>query len=228
MSAYRNIIRDGVWAHNPGLTQLLGICPLLAVSNTVVNGLGLGMATVMVLCASNLLVSLARPVVSPEVRLPVFVLIIASLVAATELLFQAYFYELYLDLGIFIPLIVTNCVILGRAEAFASRQPPGAAVLDGIANGLGFAMVLVVLGGMRELISRGSLLHGADQLFGARAAGLEISLFAPDRGFVLALMPTGAFLSLALLVALRNWLQERQHEPVAPEIESAFGQSTAS
>ena len=140
----------GLWSNNSGLVQFLGLCPLLAVSNTVINGLGLGIATLAVLLASNLLVSLCRHIIPNEIRLPVFVLIIASLVTSIELLFKAYLFELYLSLGIFIPLIVTNCAILARAEAFASRNSPGKALLDGLAMGLGFLLLLTTLGALRD------------------------------------------------------------------------------
>jgi len=205
----KNSVLDGLWRNNPGLVQFLGLCPLLAVSNTLINGLGLGIATLLVLTASNLLVSLNRRWIPTDVRLPVFVLIIASLVTAVELLTKALFFDLYLSLGIFIPLIVTNCAILGRAEAFASRNGLVASLIDGLAMGTGFALLLVVLGGMRELIGRGSLLHGAEQLFGTQAADWEITVFAEAEGLLLAVLPPGAFIALALLVALKNALDIR-------------------
>jgi len=220
-SAFRNSFIDGLWRNNPGLVQFLGLCPLLAVSNTLVNGLGLGIATLIVLVFSNVLVSLIRHRVPEEVRLPIFVLIIASLVTATEILFQAVFYELYLRLGIFIPLIVTNCAILARAEAFASRNPVGASLIDGLAMGTGFALVLVALGGMRELIGRGSLFFGAEHLFGPQAADLTIQFFEPSGGLLLALLPPGAFIGLALLVALKNRLDNNSEATDNQTIETA-------
>ncbi len=201
---------EGIWHNNPGLVQFLGLCPLLAVSNTLINGLGLGIATMLVLIMSNLLVSVSRNAIPNEVRLPVFVLIIASLVTAIELLFKAYLFDLYLSLGIFIPLIVTNCAILARAEAFASRQPPGKALLDGFAMGLGFTLLLVTLGSMREIIGRGSLFHGAETLFGPAFAELEIQFFNESAGLLLATLPPGAFIGLALLVAAKNALDQRK------------------
>lgn len=211
MSGYRQILADGLWNQNPGLIQFLGICPLLAVSNSVVNGIGLGAATIFVLVTSNLTVSLLRPVIPDAVRLPVFVLVIASLVTCAEIVTQAWFFELWLSLGIFIPLIVTNCVILARAESFASRQPPLASLIDGLAQGAGFALVLIVLGGMRELLGHGTLFAGTEMLFGGTIAA-ETATEASDGGFLLALLPPGAFLGLALLVALRNWLQSRRSD----------------
>jgi electron transport complex protein RnfE len=196
------VIRTGLWTNNAGLVQLLGLCPLLAVSTSFVNGLGLGIATTLVLLASNLTVSLIRNVVRPEIRIPVFVLVIASFVTAVELAMNAWFHELFRVLGIFIPLIVTNCAIIGRAEAFASRESPGLAALDGIAMGLGFTGVLVTLGAARELIGQGTLFAGAHMMFGEAARGIELQL--ADGGFLLALLPPGAFIGLGLLVAAKN------------------------
>jgi H+/Na+-translocating ferredoxin:NAD+ oxidoreductase subunit E len=218
---YRRILADGIWHRNPGLIQFLGICPLLAVSNSLVNGLGLGLATIFVLVLSNLVVSLIREWIPADVRLPVFVLIIASLVTVVDLVTQAWFFDLWLGLGIFIPLIVTNCVILARAEAFASKQAPVAAVVDGLAHGLGFALVLAALGGLREIIGSGTLFAGASLLFGEHFPNEGIVL--GDYGFLLALLPPGAFLGLGLLIALRNFLQQRVREPDAPAEQQAAG-----
>ncbi|PHS69307.1 MAG: electron transport complex subunit RsxE [Methylophaga sp.] len=209
-SIYSPIIRDGLWKNNPALVQLLGLCPLLAVSNTVINGLGLGLATILTLVASNGLVSLLRQHIPDEARLPVFVLIIASIVTIIELSMNAWFHELYLILGIFIPLIVTNCAITGRAEAFASRNPVGPALVDGFMMGLGFTAVLVLLGAMRELIGMGTLFSEAHLMFGAAAKNLTIVVFDDYRGFLLALLPPGAFIGLGLIVALKNVIDARQ------------------
>ncbi len=223
LNQYKQILTDGLWNNNPGLIQFLGICPLLAVSNSLVNGLGLGLATLLVLLLSNLCVSLLRPVLRDEVRLPVFVLVIATLVTLIDLYAQAWFFDLWLSLGIFLPLIVTNCVILARAESFASRQPLVAALLDGLANGLGFALVLVLLGSVREIIGSRTLLADADMLFGAAAADWTIR-FGDGPGFLLALLPPGAFLGLALLVTLRNLLLQRA---AADSHDSALTQDSA-
>jgi len=204
----REIALQGLWKNNPGLVQLLGLCPLLAVTTSVVNGLGLGLATLFVLAASNLTVSLIRNLVRKEIRIPVFVLIIASLVTVVELTMKAWFHDLYRVLGIFIPLIVTNCVIIGRAEAFASRNRPAAALFDGVMMGLGFTLVLIVLGGTRELLGQGTLLSGAHMLFGPNV-DLTIDLLPGDGGFLLALLPPGAFFGLGLLVALKNTIDRR-------------------
>lgn len=208
------VLRTGLWTNNAGLVQLLGLCPLLAVSTSFINGLGLGLATTLVLVASNLTVSLIRGLVRPEIRIPVFVLVIASFVTAVELVMNAWFHELFRVLGIFIPLIVTNCAIIGRAEAFASREPPGLAALDGLAMGAGFTAVLVTLGAGRELVGQGTLFSGAHMMFGEAARGLELSLL--DGGFLLALLPPGAFIGLGLLVAAKNLLDAGMKRRAAP------------
>jgi electron transport complex protein RnfE len=207
---YGPIIRDGLWKNNPALVQLLGLCPLLAVSNTVINGLGLGLATMATLVASNGLVSLLRKQIPDEARLPVFMLIIASIVTVIELSMNAWFHELYLILGIFIPLIVTNCAITGRAEAFAARNPVGPSLVDGFMMGLGFTAVLVLLGAMRELIGLGTLFSEAHLMFGEAARGFSIVVFEDYRGFLMALLPPGAFIGLGLIVALKNVIDARE------------------
>ena len=207
---YKSIIRDGLWKNNPALVQLLGLCPLLAVSNTVINGLGLGLATILTLVASNGIISLCRYHIPDEARLPVFVLIIASIVTAIELSMSAWFHELYLILGIFIPLIVTNCAITGRAEAFAARNPVGPAILDGFMMGIGFTAVLVLLGAMREILGQGTLFSEAHLMFGEIARHFTIIVIDDYRGFLIALLPPGAFIGLGLIVALKNVLDTRQ------------------
>lgn len=222
MNHYKQILSNGLWHQNPGLVQFLGICPLLAVSSTLINGIGLGLATVFVLVGSNLMVSLLRGRVPENLRLPVFVLIIATLVTVVELVAQAWFFSLWKSLGIFLPLIVTNCVILARAESFASRQPPLAAAVDGLAHGLGFAAVLIVLGSLRELVGTGGLFSGSEMLFGLTAGSLTVQIFPASAGFLLALTPPGAFLTLALVLALRNkLLQRRQAMPATDDADTA-------
>src|SRR5699024_10865136 len=205
-SETKRIWRDGLWDNNPGLVQLLGLCPLLAVSNTAVNGFGLGVATLLVLVVSSGLVSALRQTWRPEIRIPAFVLIIASTVTAIDLSMQAWLHELSRSLGIFVPLIVTNCTILARAEAFASKQPIGASLTDALAQGTGFAAVLIVLGAGREVIGQGTLFDGADMLFGAAAASWTVKVLPFDQGLLLAALPPGAFIGLGLLVALRQKL----------------------
>ena len=207
--SHRLIWRQGLWRNNPGLVQLLGLCPLLAVTNTAVNGLGLGLATLFVLVSSNLAVSLLRGSLVPEIRIPAFVLIIATIVTVVDLSLQAWLHELSRTLGIFVPLIVTNCTILARAEAFASRQQPLAAVHDGLAQGVGFGLVLLSLGALREIIGQGTLLADAGLLLGDWADVLTIRLMPDGYGLLLALLPPGAFIGLGLLVALRQYLIQR-------------------
>lgn len=210
---HSQIVVDGLWNNNAGLVQLLGLCPLLAVSGTVINALGLGLATTLVLVASNTTVSLTRGLLRPEIRIPAFVLVIASVVTAVELVMNAYFHDLYLVLGIFIPLIVTNCTIIGRAEAFASKNDVGRAALDGLAMGAGFAAVLVALGAMREILGQGTLFADMHLLLGAVAQDWEITLIPDYPGFLVAVLPPGAFLGLGLLVALYNHIENRRAEP---------------
>ena len=196
------ITGNGLWNNNPALVQLLGLCPLLAVSGTVVNALGLGLATLLVLLGSNVVVSLIRNQVTEAVKIPVFVMIIATFVTCTELLMKAYTYELYQILGIFIPLIVTNCAILGRAEAFASKSSLPFAALDGLMMGLGFALVLVAIGAIREIIGSGTLFANMELLLGPAAADWKITLM--DRGLLVAVLPPGAFIVVGFLVAIKN------------------------
>jgi len=203
------IALDGLWYNNVAFVQLLGLCPLLAVTNTTINGLGLGLATTLTLLASNTSVSVIRNLVRPEIRIPVFVLIIASFVTVIELAMNAYFHELYNILGIFIPLIVTNCSILGRAEAFASKNSVPDSLLDGLTMGVGFTAVLVTLGAMRELTGSGTLFAQADLMFGEGARSLAITVIEDYRGFLLAILPPGAFIGLGLLIALKNVIDAR-------------------
>jgi len=212
---YLRIARDGLWNNNPALVQILGLCPLLAVTNSVVNGLGLGLATMLTLVLSNFTVSLIRNIVRPEIRISVFVLIIASFVTAIELAMNAYFYDLYKILGIFIPLIVTNCTIIARAEAFAAKQAPLPALFDGLMMGLGFTLVLVTLGGMREFLGHGTLFANAQLMFGEAASGFSLTLIDHYRGLLLAILPPGAFIGLGFLIAIKNVIDNRRraHEP---------------
>jgi len=213
--AYSRIIGDGLWNNNAGLVQLLGLCPLLAISNTLINGLGLGLATTLVLLGSNMTISSIRNLVRPEVRIPVFVMIIASFVTTIELLMNAFLHELYLILGIFIPLIVTNCAIIGRAEAFASKQSVPRAALDGLAMGIGFTLVLVVLGGLREVVGQGTLFSQAYLMFGEAAREITLQVIEDYRGFLLAILPPGAFIGLGLLIALKNMIDARTQRRAA-------------
>lgn len=210
-TSYSKIINNGLWTNNTAFVQLLGLCPLLAVSNTVINALGLGLATTLTLIASNIMVSMIRHWVRPEIRIPVFVLIIASTVTIIELSMNAWFHELYNILGIFIPLIVTNCAIIARAEAFASKNTISRSAIDGLSMGLGFTAVLVTLGAMREAIGFGTLFQQAHLMFGEAARELTITLFDDYRGYLLAILPPGAFIGLGFLIALKNIIDKKQH-----------------
>ena len=196
MSEYKTLIKDGMWANNPAIVQLLGLCPLLAVTSTITNAMGLGIATLLVLVGSNVTVSLVRNFVPKDIRIPVFVMIIAAFVTIVQLLMNAYTFGLYQALGIFIPLIVTNCAIIGRAEAYASKNTPLLSAFDGIMMGLGFMVVLVLLGAIRELIGQGTLFDGANLLLGDWATVLRIEVFQFDSQFLVAILPPGAFLGL--------------------------------
>ena len=189
MSEYKTLIKDGMWANNPAIVQLLGLCPLLAVTSTITNAMGLGIATLLVLVGSNVTVSLVRNFVPKDIRIPVFVMIIAAFVTIVQLLMNAYTFGLYQALGIFIPLIVTNCAIIGRAEAYASKNTPLLSAFDGIMMGLGFMVVLVLLGAMRELIGQGTLFDGANLLLGDWATVLRIEVFQFDNQFLVAILP---------------------------------------
>lgn len=215
MNHYSEIINNGLWKNNPGMVQLLGLCPLLAVTSTVVNALGLGLATILVLVISNVTVSLIRNYVRQEIRIPVFVMIIAVAVTITQLIMQAYFYELYLIIGLFIALITTNCVIIARAESFASKHNVRDAFLDGLFMGLGFTAVLLVLGSMREIIGFGTLFQQFELMFGEGARWMKITLFDDYPGFLLAILPPGAFIGLGLLIALKNVIDQKRSEAKA-------------
>ncbi len=205
----RSIFAEGLWHNNPGLTQLLGLCPLLAVSNSLINALGMALATLLVLLSSNLLVSLSRPWLRPEIRIPAFVLIIASAVTFLEIAMSAWFYGLYKVLGIFIPLIVTNCIIIGRAEARASRVRPVEAAWDALAMGAGFGLVLILLGSLREIFGQGTLLSNAHLIFGEGARTWVLSPLEGYDGILLLVLPPGAFLCLGLLIAAKNLIDLR-------------------
>ena len=212
---YKEIAYKGLWENNPALVQLLGLCPLLAVSGSVVNALGMGIATIIVLLGSNIAVSLIRNQVTDAIRLPAFVMIIAAFTTCTELLMQAYTYELYQILGLFISLIVTNCVILGRADAFASRNNVVASAVDGLMMGLGFTAVLFVLGVLREIVGSGTLFSNMHLLFGDIAKDWTIQVFPEDYpGFLVAVLPPGAFLFTGFLIAAKsiidNQIKERE------------------
>lgn len=221
MNAYAKIARDGLWTNNPGFVQLLGLCPLLATSNNLVNGFSLGMATLFVLLLSNTAISLLRPVVRPEIRIPIYVMVIASLVTVVELVMNAWFHGMYEILGIFLPIITTNCMIIGRAEAFAARNPVHLAAFDGLMMGLGFALALILLGAMRELLAAGTLGDGLHLLLGMDWKGRHWVLIQEYQGMLLAALPPGAFIGLGLLIAGKNWIDQRYRAPAAVALPQA-------
>lgn len=206
---YRNLAYQGLWKNNPGLVQLLGLCPLLAVTATATNALGLGIATLLVLIGSNITVSAIRQWVPKEIRIPIFVLIIATFVTCVQMLMNAYTFGIYQSLGIFLPLIVTNCAIIGRAEAYASKNPIKQAAFDGLMMGLGFTLVLLVLGMIREVLGQGTLFDGAELLLGDWAKNLKITVMHVDTKFLLAILPPGAFITMGFLIAIKNAIDNR-------------------
>jgi electron transport complex protein RnfE len=206
---YKKLTIQGLWKNNPGLVQLLGLCPLLAVTSTLVNAIGLGLATIFVMVGSNATVSLIRDWVPKEIRIPIFVLIIAAFVTCVQLLMNAFTYDLYEALGIFLPLIVTNCAIIGRAEAYASKNPLPQSAYDGLIMGVGFLLVLMVLGGVREVLGQGTLFDGAELLLGPWAASLRIEVFNFDSQFLLAILPPGAFIAMGFLIAGKNAIDNK-------------------
>jgi electron transport complex protein RnfE len=216
----RDIIVNGLWKQNPGIVQLLGLCPLLAISSNVVNALSLGLATTLVMALSNVAVALVRNFIPHEIRIPVFVLIIAALVTVVQLAMNAWVHPLYLVLGVFIPLITTNCIVLARVEAFASKRSTAHSVLDGTMMGLGLTAVLVTLGAMREITGKGTLLSGLDLALGPQAKTWVLHVIPDYHGFLLAILPPGAFIGLGLLIALRNLTEslraERAGQAVPP------------
>jgi len=209
MSDIKKIALDGFWKQNPGVVQLLGLCPTLAVTTSVINGLSLGIATAIVMALSNASVSPIRKFIPTEIRVPVFILIIAALVTIIDFSIHAFIQPLYKALGIFIPLIVTNCIVLARVESFAAKNKTTPSFFDGLFMGLGLAMVLTFLGALRELFGKGTLLSGIDLILGPSANNLVIHFFSDYQGFLLAILPPGAFIGLACLIALKNRIEAR-------------------
>lgn len=226
--SYAEIAYDGLWGNNVTFVQILGLCPTLAVTNSLINGLGMGLATAIILASSNTLISTVRHVIRPDVRIPVYVLVIASLVTIIDLMSNAYFPDLHKSLGIFIPLIVVNCSVIGRAEAFASKNSVGRSLVDGLTMGIGFTVALTLLGGMRELIGSGTLFAHSEMLFGPGAKDFTLTVFHHYQGLLLAILPPGAFLGLGLLIALKHFIDAKvaarrviTEEPVGDEAAAA-------
>ena len=209
-SVWKNLFTQGVWTNNSTLVQLLGLCPLLAVSNNVTNALGLGLATLLVLTITNTIISLFRKVIPHDIRIPIYVMIIATAVTAIQLLMNAFAFPVYQSLGIFVPLIVTNCIVIGRAEAFASKNSVAHSAFDGFAMGLGMTLSLVVLGAIREIIGNGTLFDGLDLLLGSWAKSLRMDLLHLDSGLLLAILPPGAFIGLGLILAVKNIIDRKK------------------
>ena len=208
-SVWRNLLAEGVWKNNGALVQLLGLCPLLAVSNNVTNALGLGLATLLVLVCTNTMVSLFRKFTPNDIRIPIYVMVIATVVTAVQLLMNAFAYPVYQSLGIFIPLIVTNCIVIGRAEAFASKNSVAHSAFDGFAMGLGMTFSLVILGAIRELIGNGTLFDGLELLLGNWAKSLRVDVLHLDSGLLLAILPPGAFIGLGVILAVKNLIDKK-------------------
>ena len=222
--AYGGIMRDGLWRQNVVFTQMLALCPLLAVTSTATNGLGMGLATTAVLILSNAILASIRNLVSPSVRIPTFIVLIATLVTLVDMSLNAWLHDLHKVLGLFIALIVVNCAILGRAEAFASRQPVLSSVIDGIAMGLGFTLALVILGATREVLGSGTLFANASLLLGESFRFLELTVIPDYKGFLMMILPPGGFLALGFLMALQRHLQTRRAQrQAAPDALPADG-----
>ena len=206
---YKTLAREGLWDNNPVLAQSLALCPLLAVTTSATNGLGMGLATLFVIVATSVIISLLREIITPEVRIPVFILLIAATVTIVDMMMNAFVHDLYKVLGLFIPLIVTNCMILGRAESFASRFPVKLAALDGLMMGLGFLWVLVLLGAIREIIGSGTLFANASLLLGQSFAFMELTLIPDYKGYLIMILPPGGFLVMGFLMAGKRVLDAR-------------------
>lgn len=225
--SYRELTLQGLWKNNPGLVQILGMCPMMAISNTVVNAMGLALATILTMVVSNGLASAIRHWVRPEVRLPVFVMVVASVVTVIELLMNAYLNTLYHVLGIFLPLIVTNCIVIARVEGFAARNRVLPSLYDGLMMGLGFGLVLVCLGIIREILGFGTLLANAQQLFGPVAANWTLHILPEQAHFLLAILPPGAFMALAVLIAAKQGFEQRRAAQLAQKSQSLTAPSLA-
>lgn len=208
-TVFKSLLLNGVWKNNGALVQLLGLCPLLAVSNNVTNALGLGLATLIVLVISNTMISLFRKFTPHDIRIPIYVMVIATSVTVIQLLMNAFAYPVYQSLGIFIPLIVTNCIVIGRAEAYASKNSVLHSIFDGFAMGLGMTFSLVLLGALRELIGKGTLFDGLDFLLGDWAKVLRLDILQLDSGLLLAILPPGAFIGLGIILSVKNIIDKK-------------------
>jgi len=220
MNDVKSILVNGLWKNNSALVQLLGMCPLLAVTSTATNALGLGLATTLVLTLTNASISAFRKWMPAEIRIPIYVMIIAAVVSIVQMLINAYAFGLYQSLGIFIPLIVTNCIVVGRAEAFAAKNGPLLSALDGFAVGMGATGAMFVLGSMREILGNGTLFDGADALLGGWAKVLRVEVFHPDTPFLLAMLPPGAFIGLGMMLAVKYLIDEKMKKRRAAQAQT--------
>ncbi len=211
---YRQIVKDGLWENNGVLCQMLGMCPTMAMTTSATNGLGMGLATAFVMATSNLLIAALRGFITQEVRIPVYILIIASMVTLVDLSINAYMHELYKVLGLFIPLIVSNCLPLGRAEVFASREPVLPSFLDGLFMGIGFTLSLTAIGACREIVGSGTLFADASLLLGHSFKFLETRVLPADTGILMAVLPPGGFLFTGLLLVGKRILDIRAGKPI--------------
>ncbi|EKY1943338.1 electron transport complex subunit E [Cronobacter turicensis] len=218
MNDVKSILVNGLWKNNSALVQLLGMCPLLAVTSTATNALGLGLATTLVLVLTNASISTFRRWMPGEIRIPIYVMIIAAVVSIVQMLINAYAFGLYQSLGIFIPLIVTNCIVVGRAEAFAAKNGPLLSALDGFAIGMGATGAMFVLGSLREILGNGTLFDGADGLLGSWARVLRVEVFHTDTPFLLAMLPPGAFIGLGMMLAVKYLIDERMKRRAAKPV----------
>ena len=214
---------SGLWRENPALVQLLALSPLLAAANSVVMALGLSLVTLLALLISNLCVALLRHTLSETTRLVALCLVIAATASCLQFLTQAIAYDFYLAAGLYLPLVATNCLVLARADVFASRSRPLASMFDGLTMGIGTLCVMVLLGAMREAVGSGTLFADMQLLFGERARSWKMSLYASDEKFLLALLPAGAFIFTGLLIALNNIIDARYPltTPATPLLQSS-------
>lgn len=209
MTDYRRLAKDGLWSNNMVFAQMLALCPVMAVTGTATNGLGMGLATLFVLVGANLIISMIRHTISQAIRIPVYIVIIATLVTLTDMLINAFAYELYKVLGLFIALIVVNCAILGRAEAFASKNTVWDSLVDSILMGIGLTWALVAIGGFREIIGSGTLFANADLLLGDAFGFLEVTIIPEYKGFLIMVLPPGGFIAVGFLLALKRWIDKK-------------------
>ncbi len=226
-TSYPTLIRDGLWDNNLVFAQMLALCPTLAVTTTATNGLGMGLSTTLVLVCTNTLISACRTIITPEVRIAIFVLLIATFVSLVDMAMNAWLHDLYKVLGLFIPLIVTNCAILARAEAFASRQPVAVAAMDGLMMGLGFTFAMMILGGCREMLGSATLFANASLLLGQPFAFLELTFIQEYKGFLLMLLPPGGFLVLGFLIAGKRLIDKQLKKRAVQKVSGVATQQTA-